>query len=132
MVSLDFIYASLRSFKDWVYDQFDYLDSRFDYLLMGLWDAIDDVKDEIYSRVDAVLGDVWGDTLYLYDQMISRIDYLLADMWSEVENIKQAVAVLDRLDEVIDSRIDQYRDKIQGWIEDKLIDIVWNVGQKEV
>lgn len=132
MVSLDFLYASLRAFKNWVYGQFDYLYGRFDYLISGLWDAIDDVKDEIYRRLDTVLGDIWSDVLSLFDTLEARFDYLLGDIWSELRDIVNKISILDSLDDIIDQRIEGYKTVISGWIEDKLLNIIWNVGQKEI
>ena len=132
MVSLDSLYTSLSAFKDRVYDQFDRLYGRFDYLISGLWDAIDDVKGDVYRRVDTVLGDIWSDVLSLYDTLEARFDYLLGDIWGELNDIGNKISVLDRLDDIIDHRIEGYKTAITGWIEDKLLDIIWNVGEKEV
>jgi hypothetical protein len=141
----------LLSWKDrfgkWVNDWHSYLSRRID----SLGDDMDDMAADVIlipSTVRKAVDDAKGAILSAVNDtyiipLSHYVDALQMDVRDWIGDIRSDISEMDNsiitvfdfinhIDEIIDARIDAFKDKIIGWIEDKFISIVEHVLEQEV
>lgn len=153
-IDLSRIWRSINSLSSWSSRFGTYVYGRFDDLKDDVYDLTDDiysvqksitdiralVADQITSAIDDLKNYVKVD---LVDPLTDRVDLTLNIFRSKIDNIgsdlndlfdglETVFKILDRIDQIIDDRIEGFKDKFIGWIQDKFISIVEYVLEQEV
>lgn len=136
-----------KRFGKWVNDWHNYLSWRID----SLGDDVDDIAEGVIlipSTVRNAIEDAKGAILSaVNDSYIIPLSHyvdafqtdvqdwvmsLRGDISEITDNLNTVFDFINHIDGVIDARIDAFKDKIIGWIEDKFISIVEHVLEQEV
>lgn len=134
-------------FGKWVNDWHTYLSRRID----NLGDDVDDIAKDVIlipSTVRKAVDDAKGGILSAVNNsyiipLSAYVDALqmdvrdwIGDLRGDISNLSKDVELIFNfiglIEVTIDERIEAFKDKIVGWIEDKFISIVEHVLEQEV
>ena len=144
---LEALYSWRSRFGSYVNARFRDLTNDVDYLIDDIYSvqrSIRDIKDWVDETVlaskDAILSAVEDDMikpLSLYvDALLmdvrARISGIYEDLGEITTDLSTVFDFIGHIDDIIDARVDGFKDKIIGWIEDKFISIVEHVLEQEI
>ena len=139
----DYASKHINLLWDWVF----YLDNVYKAIREDLSDLADDVSNipsEIRKALEGVkveiLTHVKGDLIdplsYHVDAFQTDVQDWIASLRGDMSDIREdLVTVIDfisHIDDIIDARIDGFKDKIIGWVECEFISIIEHVLEQEV
>lgn len=134
-------------FGKWVNDWHSYLSKRLD----NLGDDVDDIARDVIlipSTVRKAVDDAKGAILsavnnsyiiplsHYVDALQMDVRDWINDLRGDISNLSKDVELIfdfiGLIEVTIDERIESFKDKIIGWIEDKFISIVEHVLEQEI
>lgn len=134
-------------FGNWIYEWHEWIKDRVDLIALDVEDLVT-LVNRIPDLVNTAIGDACIDVLsHVYDNYVKPLSYYVDALkmdvvdWvmslrGDISDIQDGlVTVFDfigHIDDIIDARIDGFKDKIIGYVEDKFISIVEHVLEQEV
>lgn len=134
-------------FGKWVHDWHTWLSKRVD----NLDDNVDEVVktvNRIPDMVNEAIGDAYIDVLSAVERLyitplshyvdairmdvVDWIGSISSDMSKISKDVELIFDFVGHIDDIIDVRIEGFKDKIIGWVQDKFISIVEHVLEQEV
>lgn len=144
---IDNILSWKTRFSKWVYDWHQWLKERMEHIALDVEELVT-LVNRIPDMVNNAIGDACIDVLsHVYDKYVKPLSYYvdsrimdvrgwiedIYDVLTEIRNdLSTLLGFISKIDDIIDERIDSYKDMIVSWIEDKFIYIVERVLEQEI
>lgn len=139
----DYATRQINLLWDWVF----YLNNEYKAVLSdlsALGDQIGDIPDQVQKAVEGARAEILNrvkedliDPLSFYVEAFQTdvqdwIVSLRSDISDLYEGLETVFKFIDTVEDVIDKRIDGYKDNVIEWIQERFISIVEHVLEQEV
>ena len=137
-----------KAYAEWllrdVWNEFDRVWERIGAIPVITYDVVVEWVKPLFESTKSYAEDIVSDALSIVDNMVNDIWNNIDNVWDSINNIfnvqipdlrssiQAAQDWINNIDNWIDNKINEFRDRILGWIEEGFITIVEHVLDLEV
>jgi len=137
-----------KAYAEWllsdVWSEFDRVWARISAIPVLTYDVIIDWVRPLFESAKSYAEDIVSDALNIVDNLINDIWSNIDEVWSSINDIfnvqipdlKSSIQSvwewINNVDNWVDNKINEFKDRILGWVEEGFITIVEHVLELEV
>ncbi|UYL65063.1 MAG: hypothetical protein QIT46_gp11 [Methanophagales virus PBV305] len=137
-----------KSYAEWlledVWNEFDRVWERIGAIPVITYDVVvgwvkpffehtksyaEDIVSNALKTVDNLVNDIWKDISKVWDRIDDILTIQIPDLRNNIQN---ALNWIGNVDNWIDNKINEFRERIEGWIEESFITIIEHVMEMEI
>jgi len=137
-----------KAYAEWllrdVWNEFDKVWARISAIPVLTYDVIinwvrplfesaksyaEDIVSDALSIVDNLINDIWTDINNVWDSINDIFNVQIPDLRNSIQSVWDWI---NNVDSWIDNKINEFKDRIIGWIEESLITIIEHVLDIEI